>query len=238
MMQSFSHQSFIMLLRSFTINNDIHTHAPYFRQKTEQGHWMRFTIQYWLCVNYTTGDKPGKDVKQPRESCEDDQAEKTRHAWTQSHTHTLIIEGTSSSQGCDTKSLEGDQSMGMCMRGRRCRGGVVSHSGSQIRHAGLGRPCGVDEGLLVQRGMTMKGGAVQDVWTGSVTEPQTTSSHSLGSVVWCVCAWHGVCVGSQVAERLGNRASNQKVAGSIPGRVKWRCVLGQGTPPYWPLYFL
>ena len=26
--------------------------------------------------------------------------------------------------------------------------------------------------------------------------------------------------GSQVAERLGNRASYQKVAGSIPGRVK------------------
>ena len=39
---------------------------------------------------------------------------------------------------------------------------------------------------------------------------------------------------SQMAERLGNWASNQKVAGSIPGRVKWRCVFGQGTSPYLP----
>ena len=39
---------------------------------------------------------------------------------------------------------------------------------------------------------------------------------------------------SQVAERLGNRAGNLKVAGLIPGRSKWRCVLGQGTSPYLP----
>ena len=39
---------------------------------------------------------------------------------------------------------------------------------------------------------------------------------------------------SQVAERLGNRATNLKVACSIPGRAKWRCVLGQGTSPYLP----
>ena len=38
-------------------------------------------------------------------------------------------------------------------------------------------------------------------------------------------------VGSQMAERLGNRAIDQKVAGSIPGR---RCVLGQSTSPYFP----
>ena len=36
-------------------------------------------------------------------------------------------------------------------------------------------------------------------------------------------------VKSQVAERWGNRASNQKIASSIPGCVRWRCVLGQGT---------
>ena len=38
----------------------------------------------------------------------------------------------------------------------------------------------------------------------------------------CVIVWgggHGG-MGGQVAERLGNRASNHKVAGSIPGRVK------------------
>ena len=35
--------------------------------------------------------------------------------------------------------------------------------------------------------------------------------------------------GSQMAERLGNQASNQKVAGSIPGCAKLCCVLGQGT---------
>ena len=35
-------------------------------------------------------------------------------------------------------------------------------------------------------------------------------------------------------ERLGNRASNQKVASSIPGRAKWRCVLEKGTSPYLP----
>ena len=32
-----------------------------------------------------------------------------------------------------------------------------------------------------------------------------------------------VCVRSQVAERLGNRASNLKVAGSIPGRAVTLC---------------
>ena len=37
----------------------------------------------------------------------------------------------------------------------------------------------------------------------------------------------------QVAERLGNQASNQKVAGLIPGRAKWH-ALGQGTSPYFP----
>ena len=37
---------------------------------------------------------------------------------------------------------------------------------------------------------------------------------------------------SQMAERWGSRASNQKVTGSIPRCVKWCCVLGQGTSPY------
>ena len=41
--------------------------------------------------------------------------------------------------------------------------------------------------------------------------------------------------GGQMAEQLENLAFNQKVAGSIPGRVKLRCVLGQGTSPYFPL---
>ena len=41
-------------------------------------------------------------------------------------------------------------------------------------------------------------------------------------------------LGGQMAERLGNRATNQKVAGSIPGRAKLRCVFGQGTSPYLP----
>ena len=41
-------------------------------------------------------------------------------------------------------------------------------------------------------------------------------------------------MGSQVAERLGDRASNLKVTGLIPGRAKLRCVLGQGTSPYLP----
>ena len=39
---------------------------------------------------------------------------------------------------------------------------------------------------------------------------------------------------SQMAERLGNWASNQKVAGSIPGRDKGCCDLGQGTSCYLP----
>ena len=37
---------------------------------------------------------------------------------------------------------------------------------------------------------------------------------------------------SRVAEWLGNWASNQKVAGSIPSLAKWFCVLGQVTSPY------
>ena len=37
-----------------------------------------------------------------------------------------------------------------------------------------------------------------------------------------------------MAERLGNRAIYQKVAGSIPGRAKLRCVFGQGNSPYLP----
>ena len=40
--------------------------------------------------------------------------------------------------------------------------------------------------------------------------------------------------GSQMAERLGSWAINPKVVGSIPGREKLRCVLGQGTSPYLP----
>ena len=40
--------------------------------------------------------------------------------------------------------------------------------------------------------------------------------------------------GSQMAEWLGNRAINQKVASSIPGLAKCCCVLGQGTSPYLP----
>ena len=38
--------------------------------------------------------------------------------------------------------------------------------------------------------------------------------------------------GGQMAERLGSRAINQTVDGSIPGRAK--CVLGQSTSPYLP----
>ena len=40
--------------------------------------------------------------------------------------------------------------------------------------------------------------------------------------------------GGQMAERVGNRTNNQKVAGSIPGRDKLHCVLRQGTSPYLP----
>ena len=43
----------------------------------------------------------------------------------------------------------------------------------------------------------------------------------------------GMDEGSQVAEWLGNRASNLTVASSIPGHVKLR-VLGKGTSPYLP----
>ena len=35
-----------------------------------------------------------------------------------------------------------------------------------------------------------------------------------------------------MAERLGNRANNRKVASSILGRAKLRCVPGQGTSPW------
>ena len=38
----------------------------------------------------------------------------------------------------------------------------------------------------------------------------------------------------QMAEQLGSRAINQKVAGSISDRGEGRCVLGQGTSPYLP----
>ena len=37
-----------------------------------------------------------------------------------------------------------------------------------------------------------------------------------------------------MAERLGSWAINQKVVGSIPGRAKLHCVLGQGISPYLP----
>ena len=52
----------------------------------------------------------------------------------------------------------------------------------------------------------------------------------------CVCVFVFMRVSvsgeSWGAERLGNRAINQKVAVSIPGRAKLICVLGQGTSPY------
>ena len=41
-------------------------------------------------------------------------------------------------------------------------------------------------------------------------------------------------LGSQVAKRLGNRASNQKVAGSIPSKAIYVVSFGQGTSPYLP----
>ena len=41
-------------------------------------------------------------------------------------------------------------------------------------------------------------------------------------------------MGCQMAERLGNRDTNQKVAGLIPGSAKLSCVPGQGTLPYLP----
>ena len=37
-----------------------------------------------------------------------------------------------------------------------------------------------------------------------------------------------------MTEWWGSRARNQKIAGAIPRRVKWRCVLGQGISPYLP----
>ena len=52
-----------------------------------------------------------------------------------------------------------------------------------------------------------------------------------------VCVKVGLCEGvcrSQMAERLVNRAINQKVAGSISSSAKLRCVHGQGTSPYLP----
>ena len=48
----------------------------------------------------------------------------------------------------------------------------------------------------------------------------------LGTDVWAMMG--------QMAERLGNGAINQKVAGSIPGSAKLHCVFGQGTSPYLP----
>ena len=38
----------------------------------------------------------------------------------------------------------------------------------------------------------------------------------------------------QMAEQLGDRAINHKVAGSIPAVRKDGCVLGQGISPYLP----
>ena len=43
-----------------------------------------------------------------------------------------------------------------------------------------------------------------------------------GSPVYEVMLEGGGKMGSQVAERLGNRASNQKIAGSIPSRANLR----------------
>ena len=54
---------------------------------------------------------------------------------------------------------------------------------------------------------------------------------------YAICAYqYAKCVfGCQMAEQLGNRATNQKVAGLIPGCAKQRFGLGQGTLPYLPL---
>ena len=43
----------------------------------------------------------------------------------------------------------------------------------------------------------------------------------------------GLKIGSQVAERLGNRASNQKVAGSIPAVQNDVVSLGKALHPTW-----
>ena len=61
-------------------------------------------------------------------------------------------------------------------------------------------------------------------WMTVGLKPQKKSTKATNVWIW----------GSQVAERWGNRASNPKVARSIPGRCTWRCVLGQGTSPYLP----
>ena len=72
------------------------------------------------------------------------------------------------------------------------------------------------------------------IYTGLLLLSCTPSSYIMGSGITdtihaLVCA----CVtGGQMAERLGSRAINQKVASSIPGHAKLRCVLGQGTSPY------
>ena len=52
---------------------------------------------------------------------------------------------------------------------------------------------------------------------------------SFTPVIVCMA---GRTVGGQMAERLGSRTVNPKVAGLITGRVKWRCILGQGMSLY------
>ena len=62
--------------------------------------------------------------------------------------------------------------------------------------------------------------------------PHTSSAPTLETLD--CSATSNVYVGSQLAERLGNWASNLKVASSIPGSAKLSYVLGQGTSPYLP----
>ena len=47
----------------------------------------------------------------------------------------------------------------------------------------------------------------------------------------CQCPTSQVSQGSQMAERLGNRANTQKVAGSIPGRENDVVSLGKALHP-------
>ena len=53
--------------------------------------------------------------------------------------------------------------------------------------------------------------------------------HTLGFYRALCTFMYYVLLGGQMAERLGSRAINQKVVGSIPGRGKLRCVLGHFT---------
>ena len=62
----------------------------------------------------------------------------------------------------------------------------------------------------------------------SRTAPVTPDTHQQHTLNTHTFLW------SQMAERWGSRASNQKVAGLIPCCAKWRCVLGKGTSPYLP----